>query len=104
MTNTHTKVNGSLATWVLLADSDGVRGSQGFQKQYVVVMHLTAGGQFMVRKYWGKAETHISELANSVVGIYGSFFSANNAALEVVNSKSDKYELAFRDSITLANA
>lgn len=106
MTNqTYTgKVNGSLATWVLVADSDGDRGRQGFQKQYVVAMHLTAGGQFIVRKYWGKAETHISELANSVVGIFGSFFLANNAALEVVNSKLDKYELAVHDSIKLANA
>ena len=106
MTNqTYTgKVNGSLATWVLVADSDGDRGRQGFQKQYVVAMHLTAGGQFRVRKYWGKAETHISELANSVVGIFGSFFLANNAALEVVNSKLDKYELAVHDSIKLANA
>lgn len=105
MTNTHTnKVNGSLETWVLLADSDGVRGSQGLQKQYVVSIHLTAVGRFVVRKYWGKAETHISELANSVVGVYGSFQSAENAAVVVVNSKLDKYKPAYRDSITLATA
>ena len=105
MTNTHTqKVNGSLATWVLVADSDGDRGRQGFQKQYVIAIHLTAKDQFIVRKYWGKAEAHVSVLTSSVVGIYNSFYSANYAAVEVVNSKLDKYELAIHDTIKLANA
>ncbi len=104
MTNTHTKVNGSLASWTLVASSDGKRGRTGYQKQYVVAIRMLTDGKFVVSKYWGKAETHFSELATSEVGVYGSFYSAKYAATEAVNAKIGKYSLVHSDSIELVNA
>ena len=106
MTTTHTtKVNGSLASWTLIADSDGARGRTGFQKQYVVTINLLDNGKFLVRKYWGKAETHFSQLQNSEVGTYPLYGGAFYAAREVVNAKLDtQYEVAHHEAIKLVNA
>ena len=106
MTTTHTtKVNGSLASWTLLANSDGARGRTGFQKQYVVTINLLNNGKFLVRKYWGKAETHFSELQSSEAGTYPFYGSAFYAARDIVNSKLDtQYEVAHHEAIKLVNA
>lgn len=104
MTTHTTKVNGSLAHWTLVADSDGKRGRSGYQKQYVVAIRMLTDGKFLVSKYWGKAETHFSELANSDIGVYGSFTSAKYAAHQAVEAKLGKYSLVHSDSIQLVNA
>jgi hypothetical protein len=106
MTTTHTtKINGSLASWTLIADSDGARGRTGFQKQYVVTINLLNNGKFLVRKYWGKAETHFSQLQTSVVGTYPFYGSAFYAARDVVNAKLDtQYVVAHHEEIKLVNA
>lgn len=106
MTTTHTtKVNGALASWTLIADSDGARGRTGCQKQYVVTINLLDNGKFLVRKYWGKAETHFSQLQNSAVGTYPFYGSAFYAARDVVNAKLDtQYVVAHHEAIKLVNA
>ncbi len=105
MTTTYTtKVNGSLASWTLIADSDGSRGRSGHQKQYVVTINLLDNGRFLVRKYWGKAETHFSQLTRAEVGTYLSYDGAVYAAIDTVNAKLDKYLIVHQESIKLVNA
>jgi len=107
MTTTHTtKVNGSLASWTLIADSDGARGRTGCQKQYVVTINLLDNGKFLVSKYWGKAETHFSQLQGSDVGTYSAYGNAFYAAREVANAKVDtgKYIVVHHEGIKLVNA
>lgn len=106
MATTHTtKVNGSLASWTLIADSDGARGRTGCQKQYVVTINLLDNGKFLVRKYWGKAETHFSQLQGSDVGTYSAYNYAFYAAREVVKAKLDThYSVAHHEAIKLVNA
>lgn len=109
MTNTldhHTYQRGSLATWRLLATSDGTRGRNGGLKQYIVRVELRKDGNFVVKKFWGKADGQdLYELASSVVGVYDNFTSAQFWAYRVVREKLDgKYWHDYSKQVELVDA
>jgi len=83
--------HGAVAVWRLLATSDGTRGRSGGHKQYIVRIELRANGNFLVKKFWGKADGQaLSELTSSVVGEYDNYLSAQRWAYDVVRGKLDK--------------
>lgn len=95
--------HGAVAVWRLLATSDGTRGRSGGHKQYIVRIELRANGNFLVKKFWGKADGQaLSELASSVVGEYDNYQSARYWAYDVVRGKLDgKYWHDYSNQVEL---
>lgn len=102
----HTYQYGSLATWRLLAKSDGTRGRDGGLKQYLVRIELRKDGNFVVKKFWGKADGQaLHELASSVVGVYGEYSTARYMAYSVVREKLDRqYWTDYSKQVELVDA
>lgn len=98
--------HGSLATWRLLASSDGTRGRKGGMKQYLVRIELRKDGKFVVKKFWGKADgQRLSELASQDVGVYDDYASARFWAYRVVREKLDgKYWHDYAKQVELVDA
>lgn len=88
--NHHTYDRGAVATWRLLAKSDGSRGSMGGLKQYIVRIELRKDGIFVIKKFWGKADgQELRELSCDTVAARDNYTDAYRAAYGVVRKKLD---------------
>jgi hypothetical protein len=81
---------GAVATWRLLAKSDGSRGLMGGLKQYIVRIELRKDGIFVVKKFWGKADgQELYELSRDTVAACDDYHEAYRSAYRVVRKKLD---------------
>jgi hypothetical protein len=98
----------TVRTWTLMKQSDGVRGMQGSEKQYLVCIiesrHFSAYvKRFKVVSYWGKAELDKSELQSKSAKIYQmslteAMMVANNLVDKKINTGYTVTDVNIQDS------